>query len=87
MTKIRDDYFRWMAEKLTRYDKIIFLGAVTWLKWGEMLQLPRFDPKSPAWWTSPVFLLVGLACNQYLRLNRWWQDLSIAWVLRMMAAD
>lgn len=84
MTKIKDEYQRWLLEQLARRDLILVLGAVIWLKWRHYLPLPRVDPASPAWWTSPIFFLVGLAVDKYYRLSYWWADLRIRWVLWML---
>lgn len=83
MAKVTDHYFRWLAEKLTRYDQIILLGFLIWLKWGEDFCLPHVDPRAPAFWTDPVFFILGLAGNQYYRLFRWWSELQIRWILRL----
>lgn len=84
MTKIKDEYRRWLLSQLARWDLLFVLGAVIWLKWRHYLPLPRVDPASPAWWTSPIFFLVGLAGGNYYLLSGWWTDLQIRWAIRMM---
>ena len=83
MSRIKDEYQRWMLEALPKYDMILVLGALIWLKWCEELSLPLPNLKSPAFWTSPVFLIVGAAAERFYSLSAWWQALCIRWVFRI----
>jgi hypothetical protein len=87
MTKIKDEYQRWLLEQLSRHNKLLFLGAVIWLKWCEDFHLPLPNLRAPAGWTSQIFFLVGLAGDKYYRLSDWWTDFKIRWMLWMMTVE
>jgi len=87
MAKIKDDYIRNLAEKLPKYDQLVVIGMLVWLKWCEDLHLPLPALKSPAIWTEFVWFLVGVAESRYYFLSQWWQEKQIRWVLRMIAVE
>jgi hypothetical protein len=85
MGKIKDHYWRWLAEQLPPYDKIIIIGMMIWMIWYRPFHLPRPDLRESAmWWTSPVFFILGLAYFSYSQMSNWWMDLQINWVLHKL---
>lgn len=87
MSRIKDEYWKWLLGQLTRFDQIVVIGALIWLKWCEDFPLPKPDLKSPARWTSPIFFIVGLVGSNYYRMGCWWAEIQIRWALRMMVVE
>jgi hypothetical protein len=85
MSKLKDAYWRWLTEQLTWIDKVLAVGAMTWLILCVSFRLPKPDLKTPAWWTSPVFFVVGLVSSLFFWIRTWWCGLQIRWISWMMS--
>jgi len=84
MSKIRDEYLLCLAEQLPRYYQIIVIGYLILMHCCIYLRLPRLNPRSPAGWEEPVFLLIGLTGAGYFRLSSLWQKLQLRWLFWMI---